>query len=117
MARVVEIALFTENVQELVGFYTRVLGLEPVIQSADMAIFQLGEAKLLIHYRFPTAEGRPPNEDHIALGVADLAEASTDLDRRGVRLMLEPRAYPWGRSAYLRDPDGRLWELSETPDE
>ena len=30
-------------------------------------------------------------------------------------VLVEPRAYPWGRSAYLRDPDGRLVELAEEP--
>jgi len=27
---------------------------------------------------------------------------------------VEPRDYQWGRSAYLRDPDGRLVELAQT---
>jgi catechol 2,3-dioxygenase-like lactoylglutathione lyase family enzyme len=32
----------------------------------------------------------------------------------GLRLLVEPRDYPWGRSAYLRDPDGRLVELAQS---
>jgi len=35
------------------------------------------------------------------------------VEDRGCALLFEPRDYPWGRSAYLRDPDGRLVELSE----
>jgi catechol 2,3-dioxygenase-like lactoylglutathione lyase family enzyme len=31
----------------------------------------------------------------------------------GLVLRVEPRDYPWGRSAYLRDPDGRLVELAQ----
>jgi catechol 2,3-dioxygenase-like lactoylglutathione lyase family enzyme len=31
----------------------------------------------------------------------------------GVEFLVEPRDYPWGRSAYLRDPDGRLVELAQ----
>jgi catechol 2,3-dioxygenase-like lactoylglutathione lyase family enzyme len=32
----------------------------------------------------------------------------------GCALLLEPRDYSWGRSAYLRDPDGRLVELAQS---
>ncbi len=32
----------------------------------------------------------------------------------GVETTIAPRDYPWGRSAYLRDPDGRLVELSQS---
>ncbi len=31
--------------------------------------------------------------------------------RNGRRLDAEARDYDWGRSAYVRDPDGRLVEL------
>jgi catechol 2,3-dioxygenase-like lactoylglutathione lyase family enzyme len=59
-------------------------------------------------------EDGPPNEDHVALGVEDLDAACAELRAHGVTLLVEPRDYPWGRSAYLRDPDGRLVELSQT---
>jgi catechol 2,3-dioxygenase-like lactoylglutathione lyase family enzyme len=55
----------------------------------------------------------PPNEDHFALAVDDLNAACDALVARGLILELEPRDYPWGRSAYLRDPDGRLVELAQ----
>ena len=46
----------------------------------------------------------PPNVDHFALRVADV-------DEEAGRLGTEAKDYPWGRSAYLEDPDGRLVEL------
>ena len=70
------------------------------------AIFDLDGAKLLIHVTGEAAEGRPPNVDHFALGVKDVDEAAQ-------RLGTEARDYDWGRSAYLRDPDGRLMELTQ----
>jgi catechol 2,3-dioxygenase-like lactoylglutathione lyase family enzyme len=48
------------------------------------------------------------------VSVADLERACDELRGRGIALLAEPREYPWGRSAYLRDPDGRLLELSQT---
>ena len=48
----------------------------------------------------------PPNEDHVALAVDDLDGECAALVASGFAFLLEPRDYPWGRSAYLRDPDG-----------
>ncbi len=59
-------------------------------------------------------ENGPPNEDHVALGVADLDAVCDELRDKGVVFLVEARDYPWGRSAYVRDPDGRLVELAET---
>ena len=69
---------------------------------------------LLVHERAGggMADG-PPNEDHVAFGVAELDATSDALRAQGIELLVEPRDYPWGRSAYLRDPDGRLVELSQ----
>ncbi len=59
-------------------------------------------------------DGGPPNEDHFALAVDDLDGACEELRSEGVTFLVEPRDYPWGRSAYLRDPDGRLVELTQS---
>ena len=56
----------------------------------------------------------PPNEDHFAFSVSDVDGSCHELRARGFAFLVEPRDYPWGRSAYLRDPDGRLVELSQT---
>ncbi|MBA3433288.1 MAG: hypothetical protein H0U08_04260 [Actinobacteria bacterium] len=40
-------------------------------------------------------------------------DACEELRERGFAFLVEPRDYPWCRPAYLRDPDGRLVELSE----
>jgi catechol 2,3-dioxygenase-like lactoylglutathione lyase family enzyme len=58
-------------------------------------------------------EDGPPNEDHYALVVDDLRASCNALRARGLDLLVEPQGYPWGRSAYLRDPDGRLVELAQ----
>ena len=68
---------------------------------------------MLVHERSAALDDGPPNEDHFALSVSDLDSACGELRAHGVSFLVEPRDYPWGRSAYLRDPDGRLVELAQ----
>ena len=112
MKRLAEVAIFTDNVAEHAAFYAHVLGGAPSYQADDIAVFNLpGGITLLIHKKYPPVEGQPPNQDHIAFA-ADVDAASAELMRQGVQLLLEPKQYDWGKSAYLRDPDGRIVELS-----
>jgi catechol 2,3-dioxygenase-like lactoylglutathione lyase family enzyme len=53
-----------------------------------------------------------PYEDHSALAAPDLDNACAELRAQGFEFLVEARDYPYGRSAYLRDRDGRLVELS-----
>jgi catechol 2,3-dioxygenase-like lactoylglutathione lyase family enzyme len=104
VAVLTEIALFTDDVEALVGFYRRVLDREPTASWPGGATFDLGGITLLIHVRGEPQAGMPPNTDHFALRVEDV-------DSEAARLGAEARDYDWGRSAYLTDPDGRLVEL------
>lgn len=111
---VTEIALFTEGVAATRSFYERLLGVTPESEWPGGAIYAAGSVKLLLHERSGAIEDGPPNEDHLALGVTTLDAAYDELRSQGFEFLVEPRDYPWGRSAYLRDPDGRLVELSQT---
>lgn len=99
-----ELALFTDDVDELVAFYKRVLGREPTASWPGGATFDIDGITLLIHVRGQPQEGMPPNQDHFALSVEDV-------DAEAERLGTEAKDYDWGRSAYIVDPDGRLVEL------
>lgn len=110
---VVEVALFTDDVESVKAFYAELLGAAPVADWPGGAIFSAGGAKVLVHERGAALEGGPPNEDHVALGVPDLEGACRELARIGFTFLLDAADYPWGRSAYLRDPDGRLVELAQ----
>jgi catechol 2,3-dioxygenase-like lactoylglutathione lyase family enzyme len=114
VTRFVEIALFTDVVEATRAFYERLLDARPEESWPGGALFTAGDVKLLVHERGAPTEDVPPNEDHIALGVADLEAVCAALRADGIALLVEPRDFPWGRSAYLRDPDGRLVELSES---
>mgnify|MGYP001600207459 CR=1 FL=1 len=54
-----------------------------------------------------------PNEDHIEFEVEKLEQEIDELKNQGFALEIEPKQYYWGKSAYLRDPEGRFIELVE----
>lgn len=114
MTELVETALFTDDVHAAQAFYGRLLDAAPVAEWPGGAIFAVGGVKLLVHERAGAPEGGPPNEDHFALGVTDLDATAASLANEGFAFLVEPRDFDWGRSAYLRDPDGRLVELTQT---
>jgi catechol 2,3-dioxygenase-like lactoylglutathione lyase family enzyme len=113
VTELVEVALFTDAVEAAKTFYQRLVGAAPEAEWPGGAIFAAGAVKLLVHERARTIADGPPNEDHLALAVRDLDAACADLGAQGIQLLVEAHDYPWGRSAYLRDPDGRLVELSQ----
>jgi catechol 2,3-dioxygenase-like lactoylglutathione lyase family enzyme len=108
-----EFAYFTDNVPQMTDFYRKLLGMEPVAQSADMAIFMSGETKLFIHRNYPPSEGELPPRNHIAFTVADVDAICQTLMEQGLVMEVLPQDYYWGRSAYLSDPDGNLLEITK----
>jgi catechol 2,3-dioxygenase-like lactoylglutathione lyase family enzyme len=108
-----EIALFTDDVELASTFYRGLLDSDPLAAWPGGALFAVGEAKLLVHGRAGGTDDGPPNEDHFAIALTDLDGSCASLAASGYVFLVEPRDYPWGRSAYLRDPDGRLVELAQ----
>jgi catechol 2,3-dioxygenase-like lactoylglutathione lyase family enzyme len=116
MIRLEEIAHFCGDVDAAVGFYEVVLGQKPQMhQPGEAAAFMLGDVQLFLHKKSEHHEpGWPlPDEDHTAFAVDDVDHACAELLARGLTIEVSPRMFYWGRSAYLRDPDGRLIELHE----
>ncbi len=111
MKQLTELAFFTEDVEEMVAFYRTFLGADPAAQSDDMAIFMVGSTKIFIHRNYSPTEGELPPEDHIAFTIEDVDAECKKLTEKGITIEVEPQDYYWGRSAYLRAPDGQLIEL------
>ena len=109
--RLVEIARFVEDVAATTRFYRDTLGRDPDRTGDGVAEFNLEGVTLRIHINVPPSEDMPPAEDHLAFEVDDLDAAVTMMEAAGHRIEAAPKSYPWGRSAYLRDPEGRLVEL------
>ena len=108
-----EWTIFVDDVDGVADYYQRLLGAPPVHRQDGLAIFKAGEGSVLIHVRYPPQPQWLPPENHVCFAVADLDAEVARLAGQGVKIEIPPRDYPWGRSAYLRDPDGHLLELHE----
>ena len=109
MPRIAEVALFTDDVPGLAAFYERLLGRPPDSSSDSHASFDLDGATLFIHVAGEAGPEGAPNVDHIAFALDQ--DAAADRARSDGADVVGPRDFYWGRSAYLRDPDGRAVEL------
>lgn len=115
MPEFVEIARFTDKLDELVRFYEKLLAAKPEVQSSGMAIFMLGKTKLFLHQSYPPADGELLPENHLAFAVPDVEALCEQLAAEGYQIEVPGQEYYWGYSAYLRDPDGQLIELIREP--
>jgi catechol 2,3-dioxygenase-like lactoylglutathione lyase family enzyme len=111
--KLAEIAFFTDQVGPMTDFYRRLLGMQPVAFSETMAIFIVNETKLFIHYRYEPGDGELAPETHHAFAVPDVDRACEQLVEQGLSLEVPPQDFYWGRSAYLRDPDGHQIEIMQ----
>lgn len=105
-------ATFTEDVVATTTFYRRLFG-KAEFDTESIAIFDVNGVDAMVHETDGENEGPLPPEDHFAFGVADLDGAFSDPVDEGVTVFREPAEFEWGRSGYLRDPDGRPVELTE----
>lgn len=112
-----ELTFFTRDLAAATEFYSQLFDTAPMHRDASIALFKLGSLRLLIHVIRERGEANLPFEDHFALSVTDIDAAAEMLKAEGMTFENEPRTYSWGRSAYLRDPDGRLLELHESSPE
>jgi len=106
------VSINVKNVDEAIGFYTQVLGLE---MREDRPAFAFGGAWLDVGgQQIHLIEGEVPEPlgQHFAFGVEDLDEAITDLRSRGVEVT-EPRGVGSRRQAFFSDPAGNYLELLE----
>jgi len=97
-------------VARLTDFYERLLGMAPQSRSESHASFDLGGTTLFIHVAGEGSEGAP-NRDHVAFALDQ--DAAVERARSSGAEVVGPKDSYWGRSAYLRDPDGRAIEPSQ----
>src|SRR5690349_18432135 len=109
-----EVAFFTDRVQEMTDFYQRLLGVAPVAASESMSIFLNGETKIFIHFQYEPKNGELAPENHFAFSVENVDGACEQLLAQGLTLEIPAQDFYWGRSAYLRDPDGHQIEITHT---
>lgn len=110
----VEVALFTDRVEETTRFYEGMLGRAADSEVPGMAEFHLGQVVLRVHGRHPEEPGGPPSADHVAFRAEDVAAETARLAVAGLSPVSGPARFPWGTSVYFRDPDGRVVELAQS---
>ena len=118
--------LVVEDYDRAKTFYRDVLGATLENEYAGTSlVLRLGNAWLLIVTGGGATEDKPnttfapPEEpsriDHeIVIKVADCRKSYRTLMARGVEFLTPPHEYEWEIRAFFRDPDGHLFEISES---
>jgi len=127
--RILETALYAENLEQTADFYERVLGLERFAEVEGRHVFFRAEGQVLLLFR-PSATREPPGPEarlpvppHGASGpghVCFAAETRAEIEGwvahlANHRVEIES-AFDWpqgGRSIYFRDPAGNSLEFAE----
>jgi len=126
VSRVLETALYVDDVARSVRFYADVLALRLLGEAERVATFDAGSATILLLFRrggsiagvatdggmIPPHDGAGPTHIAFAISVADLDAWRTRLGSLGVAIESEVSWPRGGRSLYLRDPDGHSVELA-----
>ncbi|MFD4459433.1 VOC family protein [Nocardia sp. NPDC058480] len=115
----VSIRLITDDIEQLVGFYQRVTGIEARWATPDFAeivtpvgTLAIGSVRTVALFGAGSAR---PADNHTA--IIEFMVPDVDADYRRLRdavddFVNEPTTMPWGnRSLLLRDPDGNLINL------
>jgi len=119
--RIDHLVLTVADIERTVAFYTRVLGMKKIEFAQGRIALECGEQKINLHQLGKEFE---PRAEHVKAGSADLCliidtpieQAIEHLNRQGVDLIAGPVDRTGASvkiiSAYLRDPDGNLLEVS-----
>lgn len=124
--RIVEMALYCDDLTRSRAFYVDVLGGEALLDSARLLAVSVGGASVLLLFQrgatlepLPTPGGVVPPHggtgvQHMAFAVADrnqLEAWAVRLEERGVEIESRVRWPRGGESIYVRDPDQHSIEL------
>jgi catechol 2,3-dioxygenase-like lactoylglutathione lyase family enzyme len=123
--RVLETALYVDDLDRAAAFYADVLGLAPLYEDQRLRAFAVGNSVLLLFRRGASLEtiklpgGTIPPHDgsgplHVAFAVAadELVRWEARLGERDIPVEGRTDWSRGGRSVYFRDPDGHLLELA-----
>ncbi|TVR61825.1 MAG: lactoylglutathione lyase [Spirochaetaceae bacterium] len=119
--RIFETVLYASDLEKTQAFYGDLLGLEVLVVSELVAVFQLPHSMLLVFDPDESGVAGRAVPSHGARGSGHIAFAATDaeldewiaqFDRNGYPI---EKIHPWetgGRSVYLRDPAGNSVEFA-----
>lgn len=123
--RVLETALYVDDLDRAAAFYADVLGLASLYADERLRAFAAGNSVLLLFRRggsletvtmpggtIPPHDGSGPLHVAFAIGADELAGWEERLRARGIPVEGRTDWPRGGRSIYFRDPDGHLLELA-----
>lgn len=125
IGRVVETALYVDDLPRARAFYVETFGLAPLLESQRLVALSVGDASVLLLFQrgattqpLPTAGGVVPphgatGAQHLAFAIprGGLEEWIRRFERLGVAIESRVRWPRGGESLYVRDPDGHSVEL------
>ena len=128
MQRILHSMLRISNIQRSIDFYTQILGMR-VLRTLDqpdekytLIFLGFGEESetyvLELTYNYDVSTYELGNAyGHIAIGVSDIQQVTTDIKRRSIQFSLEPTQLKGSNEiiAFITDPDGYEIELIERP--
>jgi len=118
------IVLFVRNFEASEKFYMNTLGLKVKSREEgftafeleggqELALMSLDAASKMISKNSIQPEEEGIHRTLLAIFVEDTDKTYEELMDKGVEFVKEPATQPWGqRTAYFKDPDGNLWEIS-----
>ena len=126
ITRILETALYVDDLDAVVAFYRDVLGLRVLETGTRLVSIDAGQATVLLLFRrgatvsgLDTSGGRIPPHDgrgpvHLAFAIASEALDAwvLRLQERGVEIESRVRWDRGGQSIYFRDPAGHSLELA-----
>lgn len=123
---ILETALYVDDLDRAVAFYTDVLGLSPLYRDGRMAAFSVGNRNVLLLFprggslktvhmpggTIPPHDGSGPLHVAFAIPKDQLNEWEARLARHDIAVEGRTKWKRGGESVYFRDPDGHLLELA-----
>jgi catechol 2,3-dioxygenase-like lactoylglutathione lyase family enzyme len=124
--RVLETALYCDDLQKTAGFYRQLLNAEPMLVTDRVIAFDAGKSTVLLLFQrglssqaltmsggvVPAHDGSGPTHFAFAIDAADVSGWESRLAALGIAIESRVRWERGGISLYFRDPDGRSVELA-----
>jgi lactoylglutathione lyase len=118
------VILFVEDLERSKAFYHDMLGLGVDFEDSDSVgfkidrlyfiVLQVDRARTQLQGE-PTTTPRSGATAFLTTFTDKVDAVHADLVERGVDFFQMPSDQPWGmRTAYFKDPDGHVWELSQS---
>jgi catechol 2,3-dioxygenase-like lactoylglutathione lyase family enzyme len=125
ITRLLETALYVDDMNRATGFYRDILGLRVLDASPRLVAMDAGASTLLLLFRrgatldgaatpggwIPPHDGSGPAHVAFAVDAADLPSWEARLADHGIAIESRVRWNRGGQSIYVRDPDGHSVEL------